>query len=178
MRRVLIALAGVCLIAGMLRAQAASQVAATLTSGAGSCGAGNAGGAGCLVLPMLGFSTVTVQLAGTWAGRVALEGSVNGVEPFVPVSLTPWGPMPGPPQHLLATNGIWSGSFPGFVYFRASLDTPNGGAYESGAVTVTMRAVTASLPTPLTPGPVVTGPGLPLPLCNPVARVLCQPKGF
>lgn len=177
---------GLLLLTSGLRAQTASQVQSTLTSGAGTCGVGNAGGPGCLLLPMLGFSAVTIQLAGTWSGVVAVEGSVNGVEPFIPVAMTPWGATSGAPQQLLQNNGIWTGSFPGFVYIRASMDSPNGGAYISGTVSVTMRAVAASLPATTSASPAATAAvaatptrALPLPLCNPVARfTLCSPKGF
>ena len=118
---------GLLLLTSGLRAQTASQVRGPLTSSAGTCGVGNAGGPGCLLLPMLGFNCGHRALAGTWAG-VGDGGEVRRLEPFVPIAMTPWGATTGAPQQTFQNNGIWSGSFPGFVYIRASMDAPNEGA--------------------------------------------------
>ncbi len=114
---------------------AQGQMPATLTSGAVSLTASNAGtcsvsSSGCAVLAVSGLAHVWVQITGTFVGTLSFETTVDGTT-WVAATMTP---MPVSSTVTTATaTGVWTGS--AGKYYRVRMS-----AYTSGTALVTVLA--------------------------------------
>src|SRR6266849_272511 len=127
MKRVALALMLMC-VPHTASAQASSASGSLSAQYASSCAPTT-----CVTLGMGNMSGVGVQVTGTWVGTLSFLASVDGVQPYVAVSMTPF--ASSTTATTATANGAWSASVVAqFVQVRFTART-------SGTAVVRMRAV-------------------------------------
>lgn len=86
----------------------------------------------CVVLPVQGMGTGSVQLTGTFTGTVSFTVSNNGTN-YTAVNMTP--PNSTTAVTSSTSTGLWSGAVAGYRYFRACMTS-----YTSGAANAVLSA--------------------------------------
>lgn len=116
----------VCLWALPASAQTSGQLAGNLnaTSGASSC----------VILPVAGMGTGSVQIVGTWVGTISFTVANTGdAADYKALNMAP---SNSSTQVTSSTaNGLWSGSVAGYRFFRACMT-----AYTSGTASLLLSA--------------------------------------